>query len=186
MNNKFIVIILLYLMVLYVSCIYYDYQYVQLEEKLAAKQNEITSMQNELSATKENLQLEIEKVLALNTEIDIANNTIANLKDDKYNLVYLGDFKITYYCDERYSHICGGNGVTASGKHTEIGVTAAADWSVLPKGSLVYIENLGFREIQDIGGGVNGNHIDVLVKGHQEAINFGTSYKNVWLLISKT
>ena len=95
----------------------------------------------------------------------------------------MGDFKITYYCDERYSHICGGNGVTASGKATEVGVTAAADWSVLPKGSKVYIQNVGWKEIQDVGGAVNGKHIDVLVNQHQKALDIGTHYEGVWLLV---
>ena len=104
----------------------------------------------------------------------------------EYELVYMGDFKITYYCDEEYKHICGyGDHMTASGKSTEIGWTAAADWDVLPNGSVVYIEGIGFREISDVGGAVNGKHIDVLVEEHNEALDFGTDHEGVWLLIKK-
>lgn len=160
--------------------------YVAITEKL-------NTIQNELLIVQEHLQIEAERSIGLsealenvNKNLEEANATIADLKNEEYELVYMGDFKITYYCDERYQHICGGNGITASGKPTEIGVTAAADWGILPKGSMVYIENIGFREIQDRGGAVNDKHIDVLVQGHQEALNLGTHYNGVWLLVKKT
>ena len=121
----------------------------------------------------------------LEQEFNAASQTIADLKSDEYELVYMGDFKISYYCDDRYLHTCGGTGVTASGKKTEVGVTAAADWSVLPKGSIVYIEDVGFREIQDKGGAVRGNHIDVLVDLHSTAQLLGVHDEGVWLLVKK-
>ena len=179
---------------------------INLKEELTITQNElceskeaIEQIADELDITKEDLNSTKKKLLAetnranelnkslsdANTMLEEANVTISELKSNEYKLVYMGDFKITYYCDERYSHICGGNGVTASGKKTNVGVTAAADWSVLPKGSQVYNEGNGWREIQDVGGGVDGKHIDVLVKTHKEALNLGTDQEGVWLLIKK-
>ena len=179
---------------------------INLKEELTITQNElceskeaIEQIVDELDITKEDLNSTKNKLLAetnranelnkslsdASTMLEEANVTISELKSNEYKLVYMGDFKITYYCDERYSHICGGNGVTASGKKTNVGVTAAADWSVLPKGSKVYIEGIGWREIQDVGGGVDGKHIDVLVKTHKEALNLGTDHEGVWLLIKK-
>lgn len=147
--------------------------------------------QEELAVTAENLQLECEKSsqLAVQLEhatksLDTANDTISALKNTEYKLVYMGDFKITYYCDEEFEHICGyGDHLTASGKSTEVGWTAAADWSVLPEGSVVYISGVGFREITDVGGAVKGERIDVLVEKHDEALGSGTSFEDVWLLI---
>lgn len=160
--------------------------YIVITEKL-------NTTQNELLMAQENLQIEAKRSIELsevlekvNKNLEEANTIIADLKNKEYELVYMGDFKITYYCDERYQHVCGGNGVTASGKPTEVGVTAAADWGVLPKGSMIYIENIGFREIQDRGGTVNDKHIDVLVQEHQEALRLGKRYEGVWLLIKKT
>lgn len=166
---------------------------------LANAQDELTIATNELKTTKENLQAETEKTAGLNDELaklqtefenineelEVANTTINDLKDTEYELVYLGNYKITYYCDERYPHICGGNGVTASGKKTNVGVTAAADWSVLPKGSKVYISGIGWRTIQDVGGSVKGKHIDVLVGTHSEALQCGTDNEGVWLLVKR-
>lgn len=132
-----------------------------------------------------NAQYEYEVNEKLELDLADAMATVANLKSEEYEIIYMGEFKITYYCDELGSHVCGGNGVTASGEQTVVGITAAADWSILPQGSKVYIESVGFREIQDVGGGVNGNHIDVLVETHQDAIDLGTHDESVWLLIKK-
>lgn len=159
--------------------------YVVITEKLNTTQNELLMAQKNLQIEAKR-SIELSEVLEkVNKNLEEANTIIADLKNEEYELVYMGDFKITYYCDERYQHICGGNGVTASGKPAEVGVTAAADWGVLPKGSMIYIENIGFREIQDRGGAVNNKHIDVLVQGHQEALNLGTRYNGVWLLVKK-
>lgn len=148
--------------------------------------------QEELTIAVENLKLESRKSSELGVELNKttkelanANVTISDLKAIEYELVYIGDFKITYYCDERRTHICGGNGITASGKPTEVGWTVAADWSVLPNGSLIYIDGVGFREVQDVGGGVKERHIDVLVQEHDEALDFGVEYEEVWLLVKK-
>ena len=159
----------------------------------------INDFQKQLTTTKEDLyvykeayeealadaQYEYEINEYLEMDLAEAMATVANLKNEEYEIIYMGDFKITYYCDARHEHICGGNGVTANGEQTVVGITAAADWSILPQGSKVYIESVGFREIQDIGGGVNGNHIDVLVETHQDAIDLGTHNEGVWLLVKK-
>ena len=52
--------------------------------------------------------------------------------------VPLGDYLVTAYCCEEYPHICGGNGVTATGTKPTPGITAAADWGQLPPGSVIY------------------------------------------------
>lgn len=159
---------------------------------LLGTRHELKATRQEMYIVVEQLQQESEKSKKLGDEfynltmkLDAANETISDLKSEEYTLVYLGDYKITYYCDERYDHICGGNGVTASGKHTKVGRTAAADWDVLPNGSVVYISGVGFREIQDVGGSVNGRHIDVLVETHEEALDLGTDREGVWILIKK-
>jgi 3D (Asp-Asp-Asp) domain-containing protein len=50
---------------------------------------------------------------------------------------------------------------------------------------MVYINGIGFREIQDVGGSVNGKHIDVLVGTHSEALKCGVDNEDVWLLVKK-
>lgn len=67
------------------------------------------------------------------------------------------------------------NGVvyTASGEVAQEGVTVAADWGVYPAGTVLYIEGMGEYIVQDVGGAVNGNQIDVYFDTHEEAVNFG-------------
>jgi 3D (Asp-Asp-Asp) domain-containing protein len=156
-----------------------------IQEQLITTKEDLDAYQQEYEEVLENIQYEYEVNEKLELDLAEAMATVANLKSEEYEIIYMGEFKITYYCDARHEHICGGNGITANGEQTVVGITAAADWSILPQGSKVYIESVGFREIQDVGGGVNGNHIDVLVETHQDAINLGTHNEGVWLLIKK-
>jgi 3D (Asp-Asp-Asp) domain-containing protein len=192
MNNKtYIIIIVLYLVVLYITCIYYDHQCVKLEEALVYKQTEITSIEKELSETKNNLQSEVENSVELNEALQKVSlrlkeytTIVDNLKNNEYNLVYVGDFKLTHYCIEKYEHICGtGDGITATGTLATAGRTIAVDPSIIPYGTQVYIEGYGFRIAEDCGGAVSGNHIDIAVDTHEQAINTGATSGGVWVLI---
>ena len=97
--------------------------------------------------------------------------------------VPLGDYLVTAYCCEEYPHICGGNGVTATGTKPTPGITAAADWGQLPPGSVIYIVGVGIRVIEDSGSAVTGNVLDVAVATHAEALSWtGYGHHEVWLL----
>ena len=97
--------------------------------------------------------------------------------------VDLGEYLCTAYCAEEYSHVCGGKGITASGTSPVLGITAAADWDVLPAGSVIYIEGVGIRVIEDTGSAVKGQSLDVLVETHAEAEAWrGYGVHRVWLL----
>lgn len=69
---------------------------------------------------------------------------------------YLGVYRCTHYCSA-----CDGSGTTASGKQPRVGVTVAADPKVLPLGSRVYIEGYGERTVQDTGGAIKGQRLDI-------------------------
>lgn len=62
---------------------------------------------------------------------------------------------------------------TASSAIAEEGVTVAADWSILPAGTLIEIDGLGERIVQDRGGVITGNKIDLFFNIHQDALDFG-------------
>lgn len=101
---------------------------------------------------------------------------------------YIGNFKCSSYCTERYPHICGtGDGITASGAPVTAGLTIAVDPEIIPLGSVVYIEDVGVRVAQDIGGAVQGYCIDVAVEGsHEDALRWpGYGYHEVWILNQK-
>lgn len=61
---------------------------------------------------------------------------------------------------------------TASGTGAVEGVTIAADESV-PFGTTIYLEGVGERVVQDRGGEITGNRIDVYFETHEDACAFG-------------
>ena len=62
------------------------------------------------------------------------------------------------------------------------GTTIASDPSVLPYGSVVYIEHVGIRFVADCGGAINQKDIDLYFVDHGAAWNFGVKNYNVWRL----
>jgi len=66
-----------------------------------------------------------------------------------------------------------GFGITSSGVKATVGRTVAVDPRVIPYGTLLYIDGLGWRVAEDTGGAIRGRHIDVLVSSRQTAIQFG-------------
>ena len=73
-------------------------------------------------------------------------------------------------------------GITASGAEVKEGITIAADWDVLPVGSKVYIQDVGFRWVEDRGGAVKGQHIDIYIEDLTQALEWGVQEKAVYLL----
>ena len=73
-------------------------------------------------------------------------------------------------------------GVTASGTKAKPGVIAA-DTSVYPFGTVMYIPGYGYGRVEDRGGAIKGQKIDLFFKGHQQALNWGRQKVKVaiWL-----
>lgn len=178
----------------------YANRYLDAKEKLNATNNLLLSTQEKLAASQEqlssvteNLQLECEKSGKLAAELDFvtksldeANETILALKSTEYELVYVGEFKLTHYCVEDFDHICGnGDGLTATGTEITVGQTIAVDPTIIPYGTQVYIEGYGWYIADDCGGGVKGKHIDIAVNTHSEALSLGVKSGDVWILVKK-
>ena len=153
------------------------------QSEATSLQKELNKKTKELSASQKDLKSKISENKKLKNDLEIANKTVEELKDSGYELIYLGEFKLTHYCDERYNHICGGNGVTASGTATSVGRTVAVDPNVIPYGTTIYIEGYGYRVAEDCGSAVNNNQIDILVGTHNEALSMGTTSGGVWVLL---
>lgn len=107
---------------------------------------------------------------------------IKELEAKRNAIVYVGKFKLTGYCP--CSRCSSGWGTqTASGHTATEGVTIAADPRVLPIGTRVYIENVGERVVQDVGGAIKGNRIDVYVSAHQSAYQLEINQNaKLWVL----
>ena len=72
-------------------------------------------------------------------------------------------------------------GQTASGSMAKIG-TIAAD-KKYAFGTVMYIEGYGYGKVEDRGGAVKGEHIDLYFRHHAQALKWGKKTKKVkiWL-----
>ena len=112
-------------------------------------------------------------VFTVNSEMSVAHDSSVPRNAAGEKLVYVGDFKVTHYCA---CTICTwGSGITASGKPVAEGMIAA-DWKVLPKGTKVYVkrgDTILEKVVEDRGGAINGNIIDIYVPLHTQALVLG-------------
>ena len=96
----------------------------------------------------------------------------------------LEDAIITFYCCEARPHICGtGTGITTSGRRVTPYVSCAVDTDIIPLGSTIMIEYNGemvYLRADDTGPAVKGDHIDIAVKGHSEALSLGVQTADIW------
>lgn len=91
---------------------------------------------------------------------------------------------VTFYCAERYKHICGtGDGIAADGTPVLPWATCAVDPDVIPLGSTVMVDlgdGYGLRTLVANDTGVKGNHIDICVPTHAEALRLGIQTSTVY------
>lgn len=92
----------------------------------------------------------------------------------------LGEFTVTAYCGG--ACCCGvwadKNCTTASGAKAVEGVTVAADTSLLPFGTEIRLDGSTYI-VQDTGGAVKGNRLDLYFDSHDAALKFGVQKMNV-------
>lgn len=95
--------------------------------------------------------------------------------------VYLGVFRITHYCPCRKCNGKWAGGPTESGKMPHTNHTIAVDKRQIPLGSEVVINGQHYIA-EDTGSGIKSNCIDIFVGSHQEALNKGVYYTDVYLI----
>ena len=102
--------------------------------------------------------------------------------EDEDELVYAGNFKLTFYCP--CSSCCGENaqGITASGTVATEGRTVSADPNILPLGTRIYIDGYGELVVEDTGSAINGNVLDIFLNSHESCLQEGVQYKNVYII----
>lgn len=99
-----------------------------------------------------------------------------------HQLVYLGEFKLTYYCPCRKCN--GSNGAIDRLGNPLVWGTVAVDPKVIPLGTQLVIDGYdAVFTVRDTGGKwVQGNHIDIFVPvSHKEALAMCTEeHRKVW------
>jgi 3D (Asp-Asp-Asp) domain-containing protein len=73
-------------------------------------------------------------------------------------------------------------GYTASGSKARPG-TIAADTSIFPFGTIMFVPGYGYGRVEDRGGDIKGWHIDCFFNSHGDAREWGKArrYVDVWL-----
>lgn len=185
-NYEVIALLCIYTLVFGIICIALSLQLMKTKDALI-------SARKQLAVVAENLDLETRKSNELASELDAttksldeANRMISALKNTEYELIYIGEFKLTHYCTETYKHICGtGDGTTSTGTQVTAGRTIAVDPKVIPYNTHVYIEGYGWRVAEDTGGIIKDKHIDIAVETHSMALSLGVASGGVWILVEK-
>lgn len=168
---------------------------VTVEEKLLEKEmiiNDLTNQINELKTTQqemENKQKELEKTIEeVKTSKVKAKQKVATTRSGTttrssaipnvapiVNTNFTGDkwiwANVSAYC--ACVKCCGKtNGITASGTRATVGRTIAAP-SNYAFGTKIELEGLGTYTVEDRGGAITGNKIDVYFNSHSAALAFG-------------
>lgn len=168
------------------------------ENDYIAKNMYVTSPLN--MREKPNIESEVEKILTINTEVKVVAEyeswsriVIENedgdeeeyyvwnkyLSDEKVEITksYLGNFKLTAYCN--CSKCCGkwAGGNTASGVAPAQGRTVAMGG--IPFGTRLLI-NGRIYTVEDRG--TPYGHVDIFFNSHSEALQFGLQYADVYRL----
>ena len=136
------------------------------------RQKEESSVENQ---TAENRNGGKESSVTENVQKTDAGNSIAYGQLESTLGKYLGNFKLTAYCN---CAVCCGRwagGPTASGKMPEQGRTIAT--GVLPFGTKL---NIGGKIYTVEDRGTPYGHIDIYMKNHADAQAFGVRYADVY------
>jgi 3D (Asp-Asp-Asp) domain-containing protein len=81
--------------------------------------------------------------------------------------------EVTAYCS--CERCCGefADGVTASGHELKAGDLVVAAPRSIPFGTKIFIPGYGLATVEDIGGAITGNRLDVWFPTHEEALQWG-------------
>lgn len=74
----------------------------------------------------------------------------------------------------------GGGKVTASGTKPTARRTVGVNPRLIPYGTKLKIGKRKGYVAEDTGGGIGWKHIDMFCNSHQEALNMGVQYEDVW------
>lgn len=72
-------------------------------------------------------------------------------------------------------------GITSSGEKVRQGIVAA-DTSVFPMHSILYIEGVGKVEVKDVGGAIKGYKLDLYFPTEKQAIEWGRQKRKVHVI----
>lgn len=163
--------IFLYIVAIFIVVIMI-FQYEHNKQKAISRTSNVNKIKHE--------DIKIDNVKKIETETDKEVDT------QVVKTISLGKFKLTAYCPCR--ECCGKwadnrpDGVIygAIGEELREGYSIAVDPDVIPYRTEVIINENTYKA-QDCGGGIKGSEIDVYFKSHNDALDFGVQYADVFI-----
>ena len=137
--------------------------------------------EQEVEETKEEVIVEATPQQAPTITVKEETTTSSNIiEKDGYKLQSLGVYKLTAYCS--CAKCCGKtDGITVSGTHVTAGRTIAAP-KTFAFGTKIMINDHVYT-VEDRGGAIQGNRIDIYFDTHEEALNFGVKNMEIFKVI---
>lgn len=156
----------------------HEFIYNEFKENLnnVEKLNKIIETHKADEATKE---VSTNDVTVENTNSSTTTDSDTTTTNENINPGYISNFimESTAYT---------GDTITATGRATvrdAAGIsTIAVDPSIIPLGSLLYVEGYGYAIAADTGGAIQGNIIDLYLNSYDECINWGRQNVSVYLI----
>ena len=145
-------------------------------EDLEKQNEELKQKDNELNQKNEELEKTIEKlkISKVETKTQVTSRSGSTISRQSTVAKSTSEWKtavVTAYCG--CTKCCGkATGKTASGTQAAAGRTIAAS-SQYAFGTKIEIEGYGTYTVEDRGGAIQGNKIDMYFSSHKEALNFG-------------
>lgn len=156
---------------------------LDIKEKMIAEQKAKIEEENKTQELKKQEQIKLAKAKEQQEKRKVAkvvNNTTSrgDVESRKDNSGYV-KFTATAYCG--CAKCCGkSTGKTASGTTATAGRTVAMS-SSYSFGTKIEIQGMGTYIVEDRGGAIKGNRIDIFFSNHQKALDFGR--KTVYLKV---
>lgn len=92
----------------------------------------------------------------------------------------LGEYRVTAYCACEICCPGTSDGLTYTETVATEGRTIAVDPEVIPLGSIVEVNGNKYIA-EDIGGAIKGNRLDIFFNSHEDALEWGVQYHDVYL-----
>ena len=149
----------------------HEFRYNEFKENL----NTVEKLNKIIEATKEVSTNNITVKNTNNSSTTDSNTTITN---ENINPGYISNFTME-------STAYTGDTITATGtvpvRDSEGISTIAVDPSIIPLGSLLYVDGYGYAIAADTGGAIQGNIIDLYLNSYDECMNWGRQNVSVYL-----
>ena len=159
----------------YVNMKHTQTSFNQSQTALSESQAELEETTSKLSALESELILTGSNVDKLTNEVNSLKKSVKKAKEVSLSRGNLEQSRSMTVQATAYTHT--GN-ATATGVMPKVG-HIAVDPSVIPLGSIVWVEGFGSLKATDTGGLINGKIIDIFMNSEQECIEFGRQKLNI-------